>query len=284
MLTEDLIFFSGASLRLAGRLYLPDAGADKHAGIVFCHGFGGVKEGTPVGLSSRLAQHGYAVLTFDYRGFGASEGARALLNPAEQIEDAFHAIEFLARRPGIGCVGIYGTSFGGGIALSAARRNPRVRCGMVAVPVVHGRQWLQSIMRWYEFLGLQERALEAIGRKTQTGEIEVADRFDIMLPDPYSQSLYQQPYPMAVESFFHVLNHDPLADAPSLDRPFAVIGVDNDPLVPVQQAKDLFNKLAGVKQLTIMRGTNHYAVYEDLLDDVFAKASAWYDAHLQREE
>jgi alpha-beta hydrolase superfamily lysophospholipase len=284
MPTEELTFFSGPGLRLAARLYVPDTPVDRKTGIVFCHGFGGVKEGTPPGLSTRLAQHGYSVLTFDYRGFGASEGSRGLLNPAEQIEDAVHAVEFLARRSGIDRVGVYGTSFGGGIAVGAARRNPRVRCGVVTVPVVSGRLWLQSIMRWYEFQQVLSRAMEAIGSKTQTGEIEMADRFDIMIPDPLSQSLYQQPFPMAVETFFHVLNHDPLADAPALDRPFAVIGVEDDPLVPAQQAKDLFDNLGGPKELTVFQGTNHYAVYEDLLEKVFEKAAAWFDAHLKREE
>jgi pimeloyl-ACP methyl ester carboxylesterase len=284
MQTDNLTFFSGPGLRLAARLYVPDAATDLHAGIVFCHGFGGVKEGTPPGLSTRLAQHGYHVLTFDYRGFGESEGTRSLLNPAEQIDDAIHAVEFLSRRPGIACVGIYGTSFGGGIALAAACRHPRVRCGMAAVPVVAGRQWLQSITRWYEFLQLERRAMDAIARKAQTGEIETADRFDIMIPDPYSQSLYQQPFPMAMETFFHVLNHNPIAEAPALERPFAVIGVDGDPLVPVQQAKDLHERLAGPKQITIFRGTNHYAIYEELLEQVAGKAAAWYDDHLTREE
>ena len=284
MQTEDLTFFSGPALRLAARLYVPNVGVDRHAGIVFCHGFGGVKEGTPPGLSTRLAQHGYHVLTFDYRGFGGSEGARSVLNPAEQIDDAVHAVEFLSRRPGLTCVGIYGTSFGGGIALAAACRHTRVRCGMVAVPVVAGRQWLQSIMRWYEFLQLEQRAMDAIARKAQTGEIETADRFDIMIPDPYSRSRYQQPFPMAIETFFHVLNHNPIAEVRTLERPFAVIGVDGDPLVPVQQAKDLHNRLGGPKQIIIFRGTNHYAVYEELLEQVAGKATAWYDAHLISEE
>src|SRR5437868_8545025 len=118
MATKDLSFFSGPNCRLAARLYLQE-GRDRKAGIVFCHGFGGVKEGTPPGLSTLLAKHGYTVLTFDYRGFGASEGPRGRLVPVEQVEDAVHALALLSQRFGLdpSRIGIYGTSFGGGIAI-----------------------------------------------------------------------------------------------------------------------------------------------------------------------
>src|SRR6266850_2739839 len=151
MATKELSFFSGPKCRLAGRLYLPEAARDRKAGIVFCHGFGGAKEGTPPGLSALLAKHGYTVLTFDYRGFGASEGARGRLVPSEQVEDAVHALALLSQRAGIEPkrIGIYGTSFGGGIAVMAARRSGIACAAVVAVPVTSGSQWLQSIMRWH---------------------------------------------------------------------------------------------------------------------------------------
>jgi len=130
MTTEDVSFFSGPGLRLAAQLYLPDPANDRGAGVVFYLGFGGgAKEGTPVGLSTRLAAHGYTVLSFDYRGFGGSEGVRGRLVPNEQVEATTHALEFLAARPGIdpNRIALYGTSFGGGIALLAAQRSrPRI--------------------------------------------------------------------------------------------------------------------------------------------------------------
>jgi alpha-beta hydrolase superfamily lysophospholipase len=70
--TEDTTFITGSGVRLSARYFLPPESRRRDAGIVFCHGFGGVKEVTPPGLADRLAQYGYTVLTFDYRGFGAS--------------------------------------------------------------------------------------------------------------------------------------------------------------------------------------------------------------------
>src|SRR4051794_16313276 len=175
MQTKDLNFYSGPKCRLAARLYLPEAARNRKAGIVFCHGFGGVKEGTPPGLSTLLAKHGYTVLSFDYRGFGGSEGPRGRLVPIEQVEDAVHALAFLSHHADIepGRIGIYGTSFGGGIAIMAARRARIARAAVVTVPVTSGSLWLKSIMRWHEFMDLDKRSMAAIASKAASGEIQM---------------------------------------------------------------------------------------------------------------
>jgi len=271
MRTSDVTMFSGPGLRLSGRVYHPAEDRDRHAGIVFCHGFGGVKEGTPVGLSEILAQHGYTVLTFDYRGFGGSEGPRGRLVPAEQVEDAVHAVEYLASLPGVDRrrLGIYGTSFGGGIAALAALRSEHIRAAIVTVPVTSGGQWLRSITRHYEFLTLKQRAYAAIAHKAKSGEMEMVDRFEVMLPDPLSRERFgQQPFPMAMETFFHVLHHEPISEAARIAVPTFVIGVRGDPLVPVEQAIEFHDRLACKKALSLHEGDNHYVVYEGLLAKV----------------
>lgn len=282
MPTKDLSFFSGPGYRLAARLYVPEPGSDRKAGIVFCHGFGGVKEGTPPGLSTRLAEHGYTVLTFDYRGFGASEGPRGRLVPTEQVEDAVHALALLSQRSGIDAnrIGIYGTSFGGGVALMAARRSGIPRAAVVAVPVSSGSQWLKSITRWHEFVDLKTRAIAAIASKAASGEMRYVDRFEIMRPDPTTEARYTEKLPLALETFYHVVNHEPLEDAPHVRIPVAVIGVRGDPLVPVEQAIELYERLGGVKQLHLLDGSDHFVVYEQALTRVAEHAIAWFDSHL----
>lgn len=282
MKAEDCSFYSGPGVKLAGRLYLPDPARATGAGIVFCHGFGGVKEGTPPGLSSILAAHGYTVLAFDYRGFGASEGARGRLVPCEQVEDAVHALAFLSRRAGVdpARLGVYGTSFGGGIAIMAARRSGLARAAIVTVPVTSGSRWLQSIMRHYEFQAAAQRALDAIAKKAVTGTIEQVNRFEIMVPDPITQRRYSEPFTMALETFYHVVNHEPIAEAGDLDIPVAVIGVRGDPLVPFQQAVDLHARLPGPKQFSALEGDNHFVVYETALEDVGKISRAWFDEHV----
>ena len=284
MATKDLSFVSGPNYRLAARMYVPEPAVDKKAGIVFCHGFGGVKEGTPPGLSTLLAKSGYTVLTFDYRGFGASEGPRGRLVPAEQVEDAVHALALMSERMGLDPkrIGIYGTSFGGGIAILAARRSGIARAAVVTVPVTSGSNWLKSIFRWHEFIDLKRRAMSAIATKAATGEVQMVDRFDIMRPDPTTEARYTEKLALTLETFYHVLIHEPVDEAAQLRIPVAVIGVTGDPLVPFDQAVDLHERLPGPKQLHVFDGNDHFVVYDKALAPVAERAIAWFDSHIAR--
>jgi cephalosporin-C deacetylase-like acetyl esterase len=280
--TEDVTFFSGHGLRLSGRLYLPDRTANRHAGIVFCHGFGGVKDGTPPGLSDLLAQHGYTVLTFDYRGFGGSEGRANHIVPTEQVEDAVNAVEYLAQKQNLGLrtMGIYGNSFGGGLAIMAANRSERLRAGFVTVPVTSGDRWLRSINRYYEYQEMKSRAYRAIAEKTVTGEMEMVDRFELVVPDPHSRAYHVNKQSFTCETFFHVSHHDPLAEADKLTIPLGIIGIRGDLLVPFEQATSLYERVKGPKEIHVFDKGNHHSVYGDLLADVAKIVIPFFDRHL----
>lgn len=283
--TEDVTFWSGPAMRMAGRLYHSTSDSASTPGIVFCHGFGGTKEGTPPGLSTLFAEHGYTVLTFDYRGNGASEGPKGRIMPAEQVEDAVHALEYLAHRPEVDGrrVAIYGTSFGGGVAVLAALRSGRPRAMAVAVPVTSGDRWLRSIMRWHEYVDMKARAMEAIAKKTLTGQFEMVDRFDIMVPDPVTVARYPDKAMITLETVYHVINHDALAEAHRLRTPTLVMGVEGDLLSPVEQATELYERLAGPKELHLFDRGTHFSVYDELLPAVASRAVAWFDRHVRAE-
>jgi len=50
-------------------------------------------------VATAFTEAGYVTLTFDYRGFGTSEGPRWRLIPMEEVEDIRNAITFLQSRP-----------------------------------------------------------------------------------------------------------------------------------------------------------------------------------------
>jgi uncharacterized protein len=283
MRTQDFHFFSGPRLKLAGRMYLPDPQDDLHAGGVFCVGFGGVKEWTPVGLCTLLAEQGYTMLSFDYRGFGGSEGERARLLPQEQVEDAVCALEYLATQvPNIDPrrIGIFGTSFGGGIAALAAVHSPRARALVMSVPVTSGSRWLKSISRWYEYRDIQQRALAAIARKAATGEIEMAERLDIMVPDPGCMVRYAEKTPITLETAYHVAHHEPVEHAHKLAVPMLLFAAQDDTNVPYDQAKDFFDRVPAEKRMETFPVGNHWCVYEEQLPRVAQLTRVWFEDHL----
>ena len=283
MRTQDFDFFSGPKLKLAGRLYLPDPANDLHAGAVFCVGFGGTKEWSPVGVCKLLAEAGYSMLSFDYRGFGGSEGERARLLPQEQVEDTVCALEYLATQvPGVdpNRIGVFGTSFGGGIAALAAVYSPRVRALVMSVPVTSGSAWLRAISRWYEFREIQQKALAAIARKAATGEIAMSERLDIMVPDPGCMVRYAEKTPITTETAYHVLHHEPIDQVEKIEVPTCIFAAEDDTNVPYDQAVAFYDRLQAEKHMETFPVGNHWCVYEERLPDVARITAEWFGKHL----
>ena len=69
--------------------------------VLQTHGWGGTRQVTPDGLAGRLLDSGYAVLTWDSRGFGASGGEANVGSPDFEVKDAQELIDYLAKRPEI---------------------------------------------------------------------------------------------------------------------------------------------------------------------------------------
>ncbi|MFI9554468.1 CocE/NonD family hydrolase [Nonomuraea endophytica] len=112
--------------------FFPPAGGGKAPAVLLAHGFGGSKQSVRDD-ALRLAQDGYAVLTWSARGFGRSTGQIALNSPDYEVKDVKQLIDWLAKRPevvldkaGDPRVGIAGGSYGGAIALMTAAHDARV--------------------------------------------------------------------------------------------------------------------------------------------------------------
>jgi len=69
--------------------------------ILRTHGWGGERERTPTGIVQRLLDEGYAVLTWDSRGFGDSGGEANVGSPDFEVKDAMQLVDYLASRPEI---------------------------------------------------------------------------------------------------------------------------------------------------------------------------------------
>jgi pimeloyl-ACP methyl ester carboxylesterase len=97
---EQVQFVSeGATLR--GRLYRPANGATDAPAIVMAHGFGALAIWL-TDLAVDLTHAGFAVLLFDHRNFGESDGGpRFGFDTLLQIRGYRDAISFLEKQPGI---------------------------------------------------------------------------------------------------------------------------------------------------------------------------------------
>lgn len=114
--------------------------------VVICPGFAGNKCGKFrmfVNLGKELAKLGVAVLRFDYRGSGDSEGDFRDITLEGKTSDTEKCLEFLANDPQIDAsrIGLLGRSLGGAIAVLTARRMPIIHSIVLWAPVFKSDPW-----------------------------------------------------------------------------------------------------------------------------------------------
>ncbi len=135
----DVTFASGDST-CAAWLYLPD-GVERAPVVILGHGVGGTREIRLDAFAERFAQAGYAALAFTYRHFGDSGGTpRQLLSVKRQLADWDAAIAHVATRTDVDGtrIAVWGTSFGGGHAITVAARHPEIVAAVAQCPFTDG--------------------------------------------------------------------------------------------------------------------------------------------------
>ena len=125
---EDVEFDAdGTTLR--GWFYAPAEAESPAPVVVVTHGYGGVKEQYLDRYAEVFAAAGLAVLVYDHRNFGASDGSpRQEVDPMWQVRDYRSAITYAQTRPEVDPkkVGIWGSSFSGGHVLVVGAIDRRV--------------------------------------------------------------------------------------------------------------------------------------------------------------
>ena len=290
---ESVSFYS-EGIRLEGDLYRPvGAGPeDARAGIVLCHGYTGVKSLYLPDNARVLTEAGYVVLTFDYKGWGASEGPRTRLAPFSRVADVQAALTFLGTRPGVdpAHLGLYGTSYGGATAIWAAALDQRVRCVVSVVGIGDGRRWMRSVRRPDEWNDLLARAKEDREQAVVSGEPAMVERDEVLLQDRASAELSaaaRAGNPDAVStvptSFIDetLSFHADWVVGKIAPRPLLLITTEDDRLVPPEESQSLYGLAGEPKKLIVLKGYGHYDVYaEPAFGEVMAATLAWYRAHL----
>ena len=101
VMNYEKIEFESEGATLRGRLYRPAEATTDAPAIVMAHGFGALAIWL-TDLAVDLAQAGFAVLLFDHRNFGDSDGGpRFSFDTLLQIRGYRDAISFLEKQPSI---------------------------------------------------------------------------------------------------------------------------------------------------------------------------------------
>ncbi len=144
------IEFKANNVTLRGWLYTPDNDVGPFATIIMAHGFSAVKEMYLDTYADVFSTAGFAVLVYDNRNLGASDGEpRQEIDPWQQVQDYRDAITYASSLPQVDerRIGVWGSSYSGAHVLVVAAIDRRVKCVVSQVPLISGWRNVRRLIR-----------------------------------------------------------------------------------------------------------------------------------------
>ena len=278
------IEFKSCGVTLRADLYMPE-GPGPHPLVVMAGGWCYVKELVQPEYAKVFASSGIAALVFDYRNFGASDGAiRQHIDPWEQIEDYRNAISFAETLPNVrkDRIGIWGISYSGGHVLVVGAVDPRVKCIVSNIPVVEGFLTMKQVHSALAFRDLQALVLEDRRRRQASG----VHGYMPMSSENPAKELTTWPFPEVTSAFLKfkagpaprhehrntiastelLMNYDV---APYVRRilntPTFMSVAEGDDITLWEKEIEMFNLIATPKkELFVCEDTSHMTLYSNM--------------------
>ena len=264
------VTFPSEGETLVGNLFLPSSfTAEMELPLVIVTGsWITVKEQMPNHYARRLADRGIAALTFDFRGYGESEGEpRQFESPARKSLDIRNAAAFASTLPFTSAKRIGGLA----ICASAGYMARAIADGAPLNAFVTVAGWFHDTGTIGQFYGGAEGVNERIAlanaaraKYDRTGDVDYVAAYD---PDGHGAAMF---FPLeyygradrgavktwvnqfAVMSWSEWLTYDALAAAPLIDVPTLMIHSD-DAVFP-DNIRRVFASLKGPKDLFWTQG------------------------------
>lgn len=271
MKSISLPFFSNG-LRLDADLHLPDDDGARvpYRVVVPASGYQGLKVIHPQRFARALTKRGYAVLAFDYRGFGLSEGERGRLVPQEWVEDLRAAVDRVSAHEQLDSsrVALLGWGLGGGVVVAEAAYDPRVRAVVACNGIADGHRSTRNMHDEDSWQSLLRRVEADRGTRTVSGRSEITNPWDIVrldldtrTDDYVEEVLYRAPgfgAGVSLESADYLLRFLPSEVAHRIaPRPLLVVhGAENRLHLP-EEAQHLYDAAGEPKRLEMLDGYGH---------------------------
>jgi hypothetical protein len=277
------------------RAYVHSPDAEAHPEIVMCPGFGGVKPLIDP-YAALFAEAGFAVLNFDNRGWGTSEGEpRQEVDPYKQLADFRAAITFAESQPEFDAqqgFGVWGSSFSGGLAIVTAANDPRVRCVVAQIPNVSGHRNAAKLYSAHQLREIRRRA--AVDRAARLGG-EPPMTVPMFSDDPAELCAFPGPIPeeyrepittgiwnndTTIRSMEHFVEFEPAGWLPYVTpKPLLMIIAENDRCTHTDVQREVYDAAPEPKKLLTYDG-GHFDAYTTFFEQTGPPARDWFVEHL----
>lgn len=158
-LEENALFFQHEGKQLFGIFHRPLNKTDvqKRMGIVMCQPYliePLITQRLEVDIARSLAQKGFPVFRFHYRGCGDSEGNFKEATLSSQVADTLRAIEVFTEQEKLDSICLLGIRLGGTVALMAAELEKRVEFLILCEPIIELKNYFLDLLRTNKFSAL----------------------------------------------------------------------------------------------------------------------------------
>jgi len=274
-------------------IWLPQ-GVTKPPVIVMAHGFGALKDWGLQPFAQRFVDAGFAVVRFDYRGFGKSGGQpRFVVDGKEHVRDWLAVVDAVKVRTDVdgNRLGIWGSSFSGGQVLVVGSERPGVvKAVSSQVPFVNGFQSAMQFPFKYQPLTLWYGLRDALrGDKEEPLYIPIIakDQFAALICPECLEGYAklapkgaETPNKVAARVFTTLPLWFPGHVTDRIEAPTLIVAAENDGLIPVSGVRDAAAKLKKGEYLEL-KGADHFSPYTGpVFEQVVARQTAFFKKNL----
>jgi len=256
--------------------------------VILCHGWGGVATDLRP-LAIALARAGYLAVTFDYRGWGASDArlvltgpspaerperrftaevqeVREVVDPIDQTTDLQNAIHWARGEPGCDPehIGLWGSSYSGGHVAYVAARDSRVKAIVCQVPALDSR-WVVA---------------SATDREQTFREATSRARGEAGYPKPGQRVIMGLRGAPIRERMMNYAPVDDIDKAAGCAMLF-ILADKEEYFNNKDHGEKAYERAKGPKKLVTIPGITHYGIYREARLQAQKLAIEWYDRHLK---
>ena len=280
---KEQLKFTSHKITCDAWLFYPTKKMDKYPVIVMAHGLGGTKDLLLENFAREFINIGLAAFVFDYRFWGESDGKpRNMTDHKKLIEDWHSAIKTVRNIDNLDndAIILWGTSFAGGLVLTVAAQDQRIKATISQCPMLDGRA---SSIEYIKNAGILSsiasgaNALLDISKSFISNDAHYVDIFgkpgtvaamatndawqfkllnDIELPLRTKKPFYNK---ITARSLLNIGNYRPIEDVKHVKCLALFIICEYDTVAPAEAPKNAAKKME--RSIAISLPLGHFDIY-----------------------